>query len=265
MVKVFRVSSKIETWLIKQPETAMGVQIVAGEGSSLDEAFIVFSGQFMLHARDTFLVNGKAEPIDFQKDLWDDPEKRGEATHLKLFEEWLKPLPLWEASTSKLSVLPLAAFIIFPRTKFLIPPQPMPKTYGHLPFKGRTGVDETYYRWEPTPISKRIRRRVMITEKLSNGTEKKTPADTVAKDTFAAPMSEVPFMPTGFSSVARQALPQLLPACYRWELHPPANTPMRCGAIVPMFGQSGGGVEVAFPDEFVNVGPIANPVVLPAL
>lgn len=83
--------------------------------------------------------------------------------------------------------------------------------------------------------------------------------------TFTAPASEAPFIASGFGAVGRFALPNLSPANWRWEIRPPSGTPFRCGASVPLYGQAGGGVEVEFSQGFANVGPIANPVVLPAL
>jgi hypothetical protein len=56
-----------------------------------------------------------------------------------------------------------------------------------------------------------------------------------------------------------------MPACYRYELQPDANTDIECGASVPLYGQSGGGVEVKFVKQTNNRCAIANPVVLPAL
>jgi hypothetical protein len=56
-----------------------------------------------------------------------------------------------------------------------------------------------------------------------------------------------------------------LPACYRYELQPDANTDIECGASVPLYGQSGGGVEVKFVKQTNNRCAIANPVVVPAL
>ena len=38
-----------------------------------------------------------------------------------------------------------------------------------------------------------------------------------------------------------------------------------CGASVPLYGQSGGGVEVRFPTKATNRGPIPNPIVLPVM
>jgi hypothetical protein len=128
------------------------------------------------------------------------------------------------------------------------PAPPSPAPYGHLPFTVNTGSQDVFYRWEPYPVSRRVRQA----------------SRSVLPNTYAAPQSETPYVPTGFSAVARYALPSLFPACWRWEIQPKPTT-IRCGASVPMYGQSGGGVEVMFPAGCTNRGPIANPVVIPAL
>jgi hypothetical protein len=130
------------------------------------------------------------------------------------------------------------------------PPNP-PSIFGHLPFKATTLPNSVIYRWEAYPTSKRIKRS--------------TNPPTIAKDTYAAPASELPFAPTGFAAVARFALPSLLPACYRYELQPDAGTAIECGASVPLYGQSGGGVEVKFTNPTKNRCAFADPIVLPAL
>jgi hypothetical protein len=61
------------------------------------------------------------------------------------------------------------------------------------------------------------------------------------------------------------ALPSFFPAMFRWRINPQFNTSILCGAVVPMFGQSGGGVEACFDQKASNDGPIANPVILDAL
>jgi hypothetical protein len=61
------------------------------------------------------------------------------------------------------------------------------------------------------------------------------------------------------------ALPSFFPAIFRWRIQPVLGSSILCGAVVPMFGQSGGGVEVCFDQPAQNVGPIANPVVLAPL
>jgi hypothetical protein len=121
--------------------------------------------------------------------------------------------------------------------------------YGHLPFKTVTEDREVFFRWESWPTSRRVLTATME----------------VVPDTFASPHSEVPFIPTGFAAVGRAALPSIFPAVFRYEIKPPPPTPMLCGAVVPMFGQSGGGVEVCFTDRFTNLGPIADPIVFPPL
>jgi hypothetical protein len=138
---------------------------------------------------------------------------------------------------------------VTPIGKLASPPPAPPSLFGHLPFKAKTLDDTVIYRWEAYPTSRRI----------------DLVAKTIAKDTYAAPASEVPFAPTGFAAVARFALPNLMPACYRYELQPAPHTDIECGASVPLYGQSGGGVEVKFVTQANNRGAIANPVVLPAL
>jgi hypothetical protein len=120
--------------------------------------------------------------------------------------------------------------------------------HGHLPFHGRCSGTDTCYRYEQFPTSKRI--------DLQNRT--------VAKDTFAAPESEQPFTPTGLSAVGRFALPLVLPACWQYQLTPAQGTRIFYGASVPLYGQSGGAVEVMFPD-LTNLGAAPTRNVLPIL
>ena len=61
--------------------------------------------------------------------------------------------------------------------------------------------------------------------------------------TYAAPESELPFVPTGFVAVGRFALPNVLPASFRYEITAPAGTSVDFGTVAPAFGQAGGGVE----------------------
>jgi hypothetical protein len=147
---------------------------------------------------------------------------------------------LWSAFTPVAPIAPL-------------PPPPFrpSSVYGHLPFSTTTGAEAIIYRWEAFPTSRRINRTAN--------------PPTIAADTYASPASEAPFAPTGFAAVARFALPNFLPACFRWELQPVAGTILECGASVPLYGQSGGGVEVKFVSQTDNRCPIADPIVLPAL
>jgi hypothetical protein len=179
-----------------------------------------------------------------------------EEARVGMFNKWLSRLPdapalsvatpaaaapsLWSAfgPISPLGPLPPA------------PPRP-PSIHGHLPFQTTTMPNTLIYRWESYPTSRRIDRAPY--------------PPTIAADTYAAPASEVPFAPTGFAAVARFALPNLMPACFRYELQPVAGTVLECGASVPLYGQSGGGVEVRFPSLTQNRCAIADPVVLAAL
>lgn len=185
--------------------------------------------------------------------LWDVRRDRlGEEDEESRAEAWLSQLPL---SPPIELIDPTVArdwpFLFLGPDGPLRPPPRFPEggIYGHLPFAAASGSDDVYYRYEAFPSSKRVNQA----------------AGTIAAQTYAAPASELPFMPTGLSVVARCALPSVLPARWRWEIQPEAPTSIRCGASVPLYGQSGGGVEVMFPHVVKNRGPIANPVVLPVL
>ncbi len=249
-MRLFRIDERDEMLLLELPETAMGIQVLAKPEASLGDWVFVLGGQVALFSRDFILPTEDSEPLGYIDEPWLRRDERGlDSERNGLFREWLGTLGSFEHSFEGSRVVPSLQFRHFPIGPFSQPPQPNFWTYGHLPFIGVTGTDEVFYRWEPWPISRRINQN----------------SGTVAAGTFTAPMSELQFMPTGFAAVARLALPGLLPACFRWELRPPSFTHTRCGASVPMYGQSGGGVEVAFQSGFRNVGPIANSVVLPAL
>jgi hypothetical protein len=78
--------------------------------------------------------------------------------------------------------------------------------------------------------------------------------------TYAAPASEVPFVPTGFVAVGRFALPNILPASFHYEIEAPAGTTVDFGTVAPAFGQSGGGVEAYFANAVANVKTPPTPV-----
>lgn len=79
--------------------------------------------------------------------------------------------------------------------------------------------------------------------------------------TYAAPESEVPFVPTGFVAVGRFALPNTLPASNHYEILAPTGTSVAFGTVAPAFGQAGGGVEVFFAGSVANqhTPPIPHP------
>jgi hypothetical protein len=78
--------------------------------------------------------------------------------------------------------------------------------------------------------------------------------------TYAAPESEVPFVSTGFLAVGRFALPNILPASYRYEITAPAGTVVDFGTVAPAYGQAGGGVEACFANAVTNAKTPTAPV-----
>jgi hypothetical protein len=80
--------------------------------------------------------------------------------------------------------------------------------------------------------------------------------------TYAAPESEVPFVPTGFVAVGRFALPNNLPASYHYEIEAPIGTAVDFGTVAPAFGQAGGGVEAYFSNSVTNAKVPPTPVTM---
>lgn len=70
--------------------------------------------------------------------------------------------------------------------------------------------------------------------------------------TYATVESEVPFVPTGFVAVGRFALPNNIPASYRYSIEAPKSTPVSFGTVAPAFSQAGGGVEAYFDKKVIN-------------
>jgi len=132
-----------------------------------------------------------------------------------------------------------------------LPPSPSRPSYiyGHLPFTGVAQPGDVFYRCEHWATSRRVR----------------YPTNDIIADTYGFPASELPFVPTGFAAVGRYALPDLPPACRRYEIQPPPNYTLQCGACVPLYGQAGGGVEVMFHKTFTNAVPLPPPNLLPPL
>lgn len=78
--------------------------------------------------------------------------------------------------------------------------------------------------------------------------------------TYAAPESEVPFVPTGFVAVGRFALPNNLPASYHYEIEAPMGAKVVFGTVAPAFGQAGRGVEAYFANAVINAKVPPTPV-----
>jgi hypothetical protein len=213
------------------------------------------------------LVLGCQVAIDFDGDTpenlnqfyaatWD--HERPSSSIDERYRAWMNQLNTGAAipfltTRAELTAFVASAFPLPPNRPDLTPRPPtslQQNVYGHLPFATKTRADEHFYRFEPWPTSNRI-----------------TTGDpgSIAAGTYASPSAELRFLNTGFAAVARNALPSLFPAVFRYELQPEVGKTIYCGAIVPMHGQSGGGVEVFFPSDITNRGPIAKPVIVPPL
>lgn len=244
------------TMFANTPEAAMDLHF--GRSVEGNEFYLVIGCRVgLLLNEDTFTEAGNAH--QYLENNWLKPGIPGEAPRVDAFGQWLHNLDyaprlvplnsteLWPSFWGAMG--PVVPNGILPP-----PPPPPPTIYGHLPFTTNTLPDTVIYRWEAFPTSRRIVRSA----------DPMHPS-TIAQGTYAAPGSEAPFAVTGFAAVARFALPNLLPACFRYELQPVLGTPIECGASVPLYGQSGGGVEVKFTNQTDNRCAIADPIILPAL
>ncbi len=237
---IWKLRPHVVRTFVGSPELDMGISL--GREIEGPSVFIVLSDIVAL----TFDAQTAEQAEIVQRRRWASQNVE-EADRQNDFLDWLEGL---ETTGPIEPVPPEQARNLLPYIAYTgLPPQPPPHVYGHLPLVGASQSDDVYYRYEPFPSSKRI-------------DQKKR---SCSPGTFASPASELPFLPTGLSVVARCALPSVFPARWRWELQPDAGTVMHYGASVPLYGQSGGGVEVMFPKGFKNRGPIANPVVLPIL
>ena len=228
----------------KEPEAAMGLHFA----HSNEKLCLILSGRVLMfptahtdekskHVADRLWFRREAEPI-----FTDEVESQLLAG-LDPVRETLRYLP-----TTHNAVM---GFILNPITGSLPAAPPRPShIHGHLPFDGQTQANEVFYRCEHWLTSRRVLLR----------------SGDILAGTYGFPSSELPFVPTGFVAVGRYALPDLPPTCQRYEIRPPANYTLKCGAAVPLYGQAGGGVEVMFPSKFTNlVVPIPAPTVLQPL
>jgi hypothetical protein len=226
----------------KIPEVDMDIQI----GRVGDEYALIVSGRIVVLYDDE--LGGSLATYDEQVARTSDESMRDHAARV---EGWWSRLPV-TANVAPASVGEAQAALGFihlgPTSPLPSPPWRPPTVYGHLPFRGICSGAEKFYRFERYPVSRRI--------DLKTGS-------VLLPGTYGCPPSELRFVTTGLGAVARYALPSLFPACWRYELQPPAGTQIKYGASVPLYGQSGGGVEVFFPKPFKNVTTISPPHVLP--
>jgi hypothetical protein len=237
------------------PEAGMGMHF-----ARIDDALgFVLSGRVLLLPY-TNGREGQSQSDALSKRLWFDAETRGRraetlapASEAEISEESTLIARLADAPLSTRyanATDPLVmCFILNPPGYLPSAPWRPAYVYGHLPFTGITQAGDVFYRCEHWAMSRRVRH---------------TTNDILA-GTYGFPASELPFVPTGFAAVGRYALPDLPPACRRYEISPPPGYTLQCGACVPLYGQAGGGVEVMFPKTFPNAFPLPPPTSLPPL
>lgn len=255
---IFRIMDDQQKAFLAHPEVFQGVQLGYFEQGSIEGYCIVLSGVVGI------IINGNlySELDAFAGETWriNQSSLRGIpiASRYQRWWETLGQMPIVSPiDTNRADMISLLTSPAPPHPLHrptLAPGAPhgrgsLPPTVAHLPFSTATEDEEVFYRWESWPTSMRINQY----------------KNTIAPWTFVSPRSEVQFAPTGFSAVSRMALPSFFPAMFRWRINPDINTSILCGAVVPMFGQSGGGVEACFDQLTHNNGPIAHPVVIPPL
>jgi hypothetical protein len=242
---IYKLSTEQADYFAGLPEVAMATQVALDQSG---DALVIASGRIAIKF-DEFMQGELVRFREFfgREALYD---RDGYANKIEAWAQGLPdiailtpmaPGPAWNA---------LAFIHLGPRAPLPGVPYRPSYTHGHLPFHGVCGGSDKYYRYEQFATSKRI-------DRSTNSV--------IAKDTYGTPESERDFTPTGLSAVGRFALPLLLPACWRYELTPISNTAIYYGASVPLYGQSGGAVEVMFPAPFKNNGPIPVPAVLSIL
>jgi len=83
---------------------------------------------------------------------------------------------------------------------------------------------------------------------ISSETDFRYKDDMLSAETYITTANDAVHVNTGFSVVARFALPLPLPANHRIEYKIPKGTKIQVGTVAPNFGQAGGGVEIFLPD-----------------
>jgi hypothetical protein len=80
--------------------------------------------------------------------------------------------------------------------------------------------------------------------------------------TYVTSATDATFAPTGYGNVGRYALPNLLPAVYKFDVTVSAGTQGSVGTVAPAFGQAGGGVEIELTHDAQN-GSVQGPTIIP--
>lgn len=86
----------------------------------------------------------------------------------------------------------------------------------------------------------------------------------LAKETYATTVADMKQVPSGFAAVGRYALPNPMAAIYVYVIVPGSGVLIQGGTVRPAYFQSGGGVEVFFPDG-APPGSVFKPYVIPEI
>lgn len=120
---------------------------------------------------------------------------------------------------------------------------------GSLPAPPRSGATRPIVSSLPSSLVKRVilaGDRLFYRYSAFNPDRRVNSSGDFLPGTYGAPESEVAFVPTGFLAVGRFALPNILPASFRYEITAPVGTCVDFGTVAPAYGQAGGGVEAYF-------------------
>jgi hypothetical protein len=121
----------------------------------------------------------------------------------------------------------------------------------------RTGSTTFWLAREASPVEQVGPAKDAAEEKTSSGeifkrfsayqNDRRVLADgSLDKGAFATTEPDAKNVKTGADAVARYALPNPMPASYRFTIKPDAGTALKKGVAAPAYGQPGGGVEVIF-------------------
>jgi len=89
-----------------------------------------------------------------------------------------------------------------------------------------------------------------------------TPEKGLLPGTYATTEEDSRVVATGEQAVERYALPNPMPAVYRFRIDPKPGTSHQAGVVQPAYGHVGGGVEVLFTAGTAG-DTVSGPTVLP--
>lgn len=217
---VQRVSKRLQTSLLEQPESGMGYQIAV-----VDRArYLILDAAIAVPVRTGVLMH----PLP--------GENSGEFQHTYVgIGEWGRYPVGWLDKDDAKDLNGLAA-------KWLTEEDPMSLTADWPELDGSKAQVETHGSYSSTsrPDELFVRYSAFASDRRINQD------GSVSSGTFVTTENDASQVPSGLAAVGRYALPNPAPARYRFVLSPPPGTPIHCGTAAPNFHQAGGGVEVQF-------------------